>query len=82
MGTQLTWNRKQLLKWPEKCLQCGISQFSVKGTGTLFDVNIHRSEPLMGSNRQTLVKGRARHSFIDACLVHPENTSKKKCTDD
>jgi hypothetical protein len=63
---------------PEKCLQCGISHFSLKGQGTVSDVNIHGAETMMRNVRKTLVKGRARHRFIDVCIVHSEQLQSKK----
>jgi hypothetical protein len=59
-------------------LQCGIHHFSLKGQGTVPDVNIHGVETVMRSVRKTLVKGRARHRFIDVCLVHSEQLQSKK----
>lgn len=78
MGTKLTWNMKQQITLPEMCLQCGISHFSFKGQDMISDVNIHAAETAIRSFRQTLLKGRARHKFIDVSTVHSEQLQSKK----
>jgi len=59
-------------------LQCGIRHFSLKGQGTVSDMNIHGAETVMRSVRKTPVKGRTRHRFIDVCTVHSEQLQSKK----
>lgn len=40
-------------------------------------MNIHGVETVMRSVRKTLVKGRARHRFIDVCILHSEQLQSK-----